>query len=361
MIQYKTELKNIRNYVPGKPIEEVKRKLGLRGKIIKLASNENPLGISPKAKKVIEASIKDIHLYPDDTNYYLKKKISEKVRVEEKHIIIGNGSVELINNIVFSFTKRNNNLLRCDPSFIMFLISGIMNGCNVINVPAKEYTFDIDGTIKKAEEVDAKIIYFDNPNNPLGTMVYQDRVEYMMRKIKKDRIIILDEAYNEYMDKNDRINSSKLLSKYKNLALLRTFSKIYGLAGLRVGYCLANDEIMEVLNKVRLPFNVNLLAQRAAIAAIDDKKHILDSKKLNDNGKIFLTDSLKRMNYNLIESHTNFITFDTGTDASEIFKKLEKKGVIVRPIANYGLKSFLRVTTGTEKENKKFIKELKEV
>jgi len=361
MIHFKDELKNIKNYVPGKPIEEVKRELGLKGKIIKLASNENPLGISPKAKRVIESSINELHLYPDDTNYYLKKKISEKTGVEEKNIVIGNGSVELINNIVFSFTKRHDNLLRCDPSFIMFSISGLMNGCNVINIPTKNFTFDVEEMIRKSEETDARIIYFDNPNNPMGTMIDEDRVEYFMKKIQNDRIVILDEAYNEYMDKRRRIDSSKLLRKYKNLAILRTFSKIYGLAGLRIGYGMANDEIMEVLNKVRLPFNVNLLAQRAALAAIDDAKHLKESKDLNDRGIVFLTESLEKMNYTVVKSHTNFITFDTKTDAMEIFKKLEKKGIIVRPIANYGLKSFLRVTTGTDSENRKFIKALKEV
>ncbi|MGE3063866.1 MAG: histidinol-phosphate transaminase [bacterium] len=361
MIHFKDELKNIKNYVPGKPIEEVKRELGLKGKIIKMASNENPLGVSPKAKRVIENSISSLNLYPDDTNYYLKRKISEKIGVNEKHVIIGNGSVELINNIVFSFTQKHDNLLRCDPSFIMFSISGLMNGCNVINVPTKNYVFDVEEMIRKSEEADARIIYFDNPNNPMGTMVNQGEVEYMMKKIKKDRIVILDEAYNEYMNKKERINSGELLKKYKNLVVLRTFSKIYGLAGLRIGYGLANDEIMEVLNKVRLPFNVNLLAQRAALAAIDDFKHIQESKRLNDEGVKYLTMSLKNMGYFVVPSFTNFVAFDTGTDASVIFKKLESRGVIVRPIANYGLKSFLRVTTGTESENKKFIKILKEV
>lgn len=361
MIKFKDELRNIKNYVPGKPIEEVKRELGLKGKIIKLASNENPLGVSPKAKRVIEANIDNLNLYPDDTNYYLKKRISEKMGVEERHVIVGNGSVELINNIVFSFTRKHDNLLRCDPSFIMFSISGLMNGCNVISVKTKDYVFDVDEMIRKSIEADARIIYFDNPNNPMGTMVGQDRVEYLLRKVSDETIIILDEAYNEYMEKRERIDSGRLLKKHKNLVVLRTFSKIYGLAGLRIGYGLANDEIMDVLNKVRLPFNVNLLAQKAALAAIDDAKHIKESKELNDEGIKYLTDSLKSMGYEVVPSFTNFVAFDTGTDASAVFKKLEGKGVIVRPIANYGLSSFLRVTTGTASDNKRFIKTLKEV
>ncbi|MDD3804590.1 MAG: histidinol-phosphate transaminase [bacterium] len=361
MIHFKDELKSIKNYIPGKPIEEVKRELGLKGRIIKLASNENPLGISPKAKKAILSSIGSLNLYPDDTNYYLKKKISEKIGVEEKHVIVGNGSVELINNIVFSFTRKHDNLLRCDPSFIMFSISGLMNGCNVISVPTNNFTFDVDEMIRKSEEADARIVYFDNPNNPMGSMVNQEKVEYLMKRINKERIVILDEAYNEYMSKNDRIDSGKLLRKHKNIVILRTFSKIYGLAGLRIGYGIANDEIMEVLNKVRLPFNVNLLAQKAALAAIDDSKHLSESKKLNDQGINYLTASLNKMGFFVVPSFTNFVSFDTLTDASVIFKKLESRGIIVRPIANYGLKSFLRVTTGTESDNKKFIKTLKEV
>jgi len=361
MINFKKQLQNIQNYIPGKPIEEVKRELGLRGEIYKLASNENPLGISPKALKAIKDSLNQINFYPDDNNFYLKKRLSESLNIKEEMIILGNGSVEIINNIIFSFTENKDRVLRPSPSFIMFKISALINGCKVVEIPHKNFKNDVASIVNSLKKSKFKIVYLDNPNNPLGSMIFEDELKYLLKNVPSDTLILLDEAYNDYIDDRVRIDSTKFLKKYKNLVILRTFSKIYGLAGLRVGYGIANGEIVSILQKVRLPFNVNLLAQKAALAAIDDYKHLKESKDLNDKGIRFLTDNLKKMGFFVIDSYTNFVTFDCDCDSKIIFEKLQKKGVIVRPIDNYGLKTFLRVTTSTEKGNRIFVEKLKEV
>ncbi|MEO0281349.1 MAG: histidinol-phosphate transaminase [candidate division WOR-3 bacterium] len=361
MIKFKKQLQNIQNYIPGKPIEEVKRELNLKGEIYKLASNENPLGISPKALKVVKESLKDLNFYPDDNNFYLKKRLSEKIDVGQDMIVLGNGSVEIINNLVFAFTEKNDKVLRPTPSFIMFKISGILNGCKVFDVQHKDFRTDISSIVSMLKRSKFKILYLDNPNNPLGSMIFEDELKYLLKNVPSDTLVLLDEAYNDYLDDNVRIDSTKFLKKYKNLVILRTFSKIYGLAGLRVGYGISSNEIISILQKVRLPFNVNLLAQRAALAALDDEEHLRKSKKLNDEGLKFLTEKLREKGFYVIDSYTNFITFDCKCNGKTIFEKLQKKGVIVRPIDNYGLDTFLRVTTSTEKGNRIFVQKLKEV
>lgn len=361
MIKFKKQLQNIQNYIPGKPIEEVKRELKLEGEIYKLASNENPLGISPKALKIIKESLKDLNFYPDDSNFYLKKRLTEKIGVHEDMVVLGNGSVEIINNLVFSFTEKNDKVLRPTPSFIMFKIASLLNGCKVFDVQHKDFRTDVDSIVKISKKTKFKIIYIDNPNNPLGSMIFEDELKYLLKNVPYDTLILLDEAYNDYLDKKVRIDSTKFLKRYKNLVVLRTFSKIYGLAGLRIGYGISNSEIVSILQKVRLPFNVNLLAQRAALAALDDDDHIERSKKLNDKGLQFLTKRLRGMGFYVIDSYTNFVTFNCKCNGKTIFEKLQRKGVIVRPIDNYGLDTFLRVTTSTEKGNRNFIEKLKEV
>jgi len=361
MIKPKSELNKISNYTPGKPIEELKREMGIRGKIIKLASNENPLGASPMAIEVLEKTISEINLYPDDTAYYLKEKLSRMVNIPAKQIILGNGSVELINNAIFCYCRKGDGVVRSDYSFIMSSISAVMNGCTLKNVKMKKFSHDVDALVKKCTESRAKVLYVDNPSNPVGSMLNEDEIKYILKNISSDALFILDEAYNDYLDLNLRVDSSGLIKKNKNLFVLRTFSKIYGLAGLRIGYGIGDMNIIDTLAKVRLPFNTNLMAQKAASAALDDKKHIENSKKVNDEGKAFISTAIGKMGYNHIKSFTNFIMFDAGEDGGRISYEIQKKGVIIRPLHNYGLKNYLRVTIGTMEENRKFIKSLKEV
>lgn len=361
MIKYKKNLLNVKTYVPGKPVEEVKRELKLKGEILKLASNENPLGVSPKALKVIKDSVNGLNLYPDDSNFYLMKRLSQILSVDEENIVIGNGSVEIINNLIFSFTEQKDLLLRTDPSFIMFKISGLINGCYVDDVANKNFQLDVDEFVKKIRSGKYSIVYLDNPSNPLGSMIFEDRLKYILKNTPSDTLFLLDEAYNDYLDDDVKFESTKFLNRYKNLFIIRTFSKIYGLAGLRIGYGIGSKELISILMKVRLPFNVNLLAQKAALAALDDHSHIKKSKILNDKGIRFLTSELERMGFFVIKSYTNFVTFDSKFSGKIIFEKLLKKNIIVRPLDNYGLKNFLRVTTSTMDGNRLFIKKIKEV
>lgn len=361
MIKPKNELSQISNYTPGKPIEEVKRELGIRGKIIKLASNENPLGPSPKAVEALKKSIKEIHLYPDDTAYYLKKRLSEKLSVPSGQILLGNGSVELINNALFCYSRKGDSLVRSEYAFIMSSISAMMNGLAVKNIKMKEFRHDVDSLLKACQSEKSRILYVDNPTNPVGSMLSEDEVKYLLKKLGGEKLLILDEAYNEYLDSSLRVDSAKLIKKHKNLLVLRTFSKIYGLAGLRIGYAIADSGIIDTLAKVRLPFNTNLPAQKAALAAVDDDAHLLKSKAVNDEGKEYICSSLKKLNYEYVESFTNFVMFNAEKQGSEISEKLQRKGVIVRPLHNYGLHNYLRVTIGSMSENRKFIKSMKEV
>ncbi len=360
MIKFRKELNKINTYVPGKPIEELKREYGIKN-IIKLASNENPLGTSPKALKVLEKEYKNVFLYPDDSNYYLIKRIVGKNKCKSDNIIMGNGSVELLNQIIQVSCNKGDLLIRSDPSFIMPYISAKLIGVKVKNIKLKKFKHNIERIVKCSKKHSPKIVYIDNPTNPIGTMLNKDEIEYLLKNISSNTIIILDEAYNEYIDENKRINSIKLMKKYKNLIILRTFSKIYGLAGLRVGYLIADKYITQYVKKLRLPFNVNLLAQKTALAAIDDNEFIKKSKNINDKEKVFLYRELNKLGYQTIESFTNFISLDSRKDTKILFDKLLSKGVIVRPLNAYKLPTFIRISIGTHSQNVKFIKAFKEV
>ncbi len=361
MIKFIENLDRIKPYVPGKPIEELKRELNLKGEIIKLASNENPFGPSPKSLEILKQSIMQVNSYPDDSSFYLKKQISKKYSCSMENVLIGNGSVEVLHFIVSSVMNRNDYLVRSDYAFIMSLISPIVAGANTINVPMKDFSHDIEALVLEANKNESKILYIDNPANPIGTMLNADEIDYVLTNTNEDTLIIVDEAYDEYLDENKRIKTVELMRKYKNLIVLSTFSKIYGLAGLRVGYMIGSKELIENISKVRLPFNVNLLAQKAAGAALDDDEFIAMCRKSNDDGKKFLKNEIELLGFKPIESFTNFITFDIERDAKQIFSELQKKSIIIRPLSNYGLPTFLRVTIGKEQENYIFIKRFKEV
>ncbi len=361
MIKFIENLNRIKPYVHGKPIEELKRELNLKGEIIKLASNENPFGPSPKSLEVLKQSIMNVNSYPDDSSFYLKKQISEKYDCNMENVLIGNGSVEVLHFIVTSIMNKEDYLVRSEYAFIMSLISPIVVGANTINVPMKDFCHDIEALVESANKSDSRILYIDNPANPIGTMLNADEIDYVLRNTNEDTLIIMDEAYDEYLDKNSRIKTVELMKKHKNLIILSTFSKIYGLAGLRVGYMIGNKELIENISKVRLPFNVNLLAQRAAGAALDDDRFIEMCRKENDKGKKFLKNEIELLGFNPIESFTNFITFDTERDAKQIFTELQKKSIIIRPLTNYGLPAFIRITIGREQENHIFIEKFKEL
>jgi len=351
-------VRNIKPYIPGKPIEEVKRELGITGEVDKLASNENPLGPSPLALKAVKDSIQEMNLYPDDANFYLKNKLAEHLNVSTDELFIGNGSVEIIHYATLAFLNPSERVIMAKPSFIMGKIeSQIMDG-EIVEVPVKDYKTDVEGIISKINGK-TKIVYIDNPNNPLGSMLTAKEIEKIMENIENDILVILDEAYYEYISRGDFPESIKYVKNNRNVLILRTFSKIYGLAGMRVGYGIAKKEIVNALSRVRLPFNIGRLSQIAAIAALGDNKHREQSRKMVAEGKEYLYREFENMHIPYIKSETNFIAIDIQRDTDEVFRNLQKEGIIVRPLKPYGLPTFLRITVGLPEQNKRFIGALK--
>uniref|UniRef100_A0A7C4YCM1 Histidinol-phosphate aminotransferase n=1 Tax=candidate division WOR-3 bacterium TaxID=2052148 RepID=A0A7C4YCM1_UNCW3 len=349
------QVHKIKPYIPGKPIEELKREMGIEGEIIKLASNENPLGPSKLAMEAIKKAIKEVNFYPDDNVYYLKKKLSEKTGMPVENIIVGNGSVELIHLAIKAFLNPKEKLIMSKPSFIMGKIECSLFGGDVLEIETKEYSVDVEGLINAIDEK-TKIVYIDNPNNPLGCMLSISEIDKIVGSLKNNTLLIIDEAYFEYIEREDYPDSLKYVKDGRNVLILRTFSKIYGLAGLRIGYGISNKEIIDYLSRVKLPFNVNNLAQVAAIAALDDVEHIEKSRKLIHEEKKFLYNEFKRLNIRYIPSEGNFITIVLNKDGMELYKALLKDGIIIRPLHQYDLNNLLRITIGTREQNKYLIR-----
>jgi histidinol-phosphate aminotransferase len=350
-------ISNITPYVAGKPIEETRRQLGLK-EVIKLASNENPLGVSPRALEAIKKCAAGVNRYPDSQSFYLKRKLSKTLGLSPGEITLGNGSDELIDVIIKTFVEPDENIITADTTFLEYSIISRVNSRKIITVPLKYFKYDLE-TMKKKIDRATKLVFIANPNNPTGTYVTKYELQDFISGLPEGIILVLDEAYDTFIDVIDFPNSKNLLNK--NVIVLKTFSKAYGLAGLRLGYAIANDEFISFMERVRQPFNVNSLAQAAGIAALDDKKFLQKTRKTVLKGKDFLYDALKKMGISYVPSVTNFILIDTGKDAAMVFNQMLKLGVIVRDMQQYGLKNFIRVTIGTEKENTLFIKALETV
>jgi len=345
-------------YQGGKPIEEIKRQLGLKD-VIKLASNENPLGASPKAVRAIKDNLSKINRYPDSNGFYLKRKLAKSLNLEPANIVLGNGSDELIEIIIKTFVEDDEHILTSDGTFLEYKIISQVKGRIVITVPLRYFRYDL-AAMKKKITKKTKLIFISNPNNPTGTYVTRLELEDFMRGLPQNIILVLDEAYDTFIDVND-FPSSLSYIRNRNLIVLRTFSKAYGLAGLRVGFAAARSEFASYMEIARQPFNVNLLAQVAATAALDDKKFLNKTRKTILEGKSYLYDELSKLGIAYVPSVTNFILFDAGRDCLTVFKEMLKYGVIVRDMKQYGFKNLIRVTIGTKKENQRFIQVLKKV
>ncbi|MCM8796871.1 MAG: histidinol-phosphate transaminase [Candidatus Omnitrophica bacterium] len=345
-------------YIAGKPIEETKRQLGLK-KVIKLASNENPLGVSPKALAAIKKALVGLNRYPDSSAYYLKRKLARYYNLKPENFIIGNGSDELIDIIIKTFVEKGEAVLTADTTFLEYGIIARVNGCRLVAAPLKYFKYDLEAIAKRINK-ETKAIFIANPNNPTGTYITNKELENFVSSLDSGVLLILDEAYDAFIDVRDFPNSLQYLN-HKNIIILKTFSKAYGLAGLRIGYAIADSGLIACLEKARQPFNVNLLAQVAAIAALEDKKFLVRTRKVVLEGKDYLYDNLKKMGLAYVPSVANFILVDVGKDSLDLFKDMLKFGVIVRDMKQYGLNNFIRVTIGTKKENEKFIKVLKKV
>ncbi len=355
MITVSENIKSISPYVPGKPIEEVERELGITG-TIKLASNENPLGPSPKAVAAVKKALEGLNRYPDGSGFYLSRALAGKYEVDISQILLGNGSNELIELAIRTFTLPGDEIISADPSFVVYkLVTQAAGGTNVI-VQCKDMRHDLECMAERITPK-TKIVFIANPNNPTGTMNTRAEMDRFMQRVPGHVIVAVDEAYFEYVTHAEYPDSLEYLREGRNILALRTFSKIYGLAGLRIGYGITTSEIAELINKVRQPFNTNSLAQAGALAALADRKHVEKSVALNNEGKQFLYQSFQQLGISYIPTEANFIMFETTQDAKEVFNTLMKQGVIIRPM---GPKR-LRVTIGLPEENKRFVAELEKI
>ena len=355
---YRDAIDKLQPYTPGKPIAEVQRELGLED-VIKMASNENPLGASPKAVTAMKRAIETVNFYPEGSCYELRKAVAAKLEIPEDCLIFGNGSDELLLLISQVFFNPGDEIIQADPklTFVEYRAVSLISDAVPVFVDMKDYVYDLEAMAEKINEK-TKLIFIANPNNPTGTIVTKDQVDEFMRKVPEDVIVVFDEAYYEYVERADYPETLGYVKEGRNVIVLRTFSKIYGLAGLRVGYGIAKKELIALMEKARQPFNVSLLAQAGATAALKDFRFVEESKKVNNVGKTFICDSLEVMGVSFTPSEANFIFFDVKKDAKETAEKLMKKGVIVRPI---GTGTTIRVTIGTEEQNKRFIKTLEKI
>lgn len=346
-------------YQPGKPIDELAREFGLNpADIIKLASNENPLGPSKKALAAIEGELADLTRYPDGNGFELKTALSEKLGVSIQQITLGNGSSDILEFIVKCFVAPGNDVVVSQHAFAIYSLVTRMQGGNVIQVPAKNWGHDLEAMAQAITEK-TKIVFVTNPNNPTGTWSTKTQLTEFLNAVPPHVIVLLDEAYFEYVDKADYPNGVELLSAYPNLVVARTFSKAYGLASLRVGYGVSSEQLADLMNRVRPPFNVDSLALAAAVACVKDEAYVRQSKELNDQGMLQLQSGFDQLNVGWIPSVGNFICFEVPGRAIEIYQGLLSKGVIVRPVANYEMPDHLRVSIGTQQENQRFLLELK--
>ncbi len=345
-------IRAISPYQPGKPITELAREMGIPvERIVKLASNENPLGMSPKAKEAMEKAIPTLERYPDD--FALKKALADRTGLGMERIVLGNGSNDVLDLIARVFLAPGRSAIFAQHAFAVYPLASLSAGAEPIAVPAKDFGHDL-GAMLSAIRPDTRLIWIANPNNPTGTFLPYPQLKAFLQAVPPDVVAVLDEAYNEYLPPAERADTTGWLAEFPNLVVTRTFSKIYGLAGLRVGYAMASAEIADLMNRVRQPFNCNNLALAAAVAALDDHEFVARSYALNRAGMEQIVVGLKRLGFTHIPSHGNFVTFKAG-DAATLNQKLLKLGVIVRPIAGYGLPEWLRVTIGTEGENGRFL------
>ncbi len=352
-------ISNLTPYQPGKPIEEVERELGIQS-IIKLASNENSLGASPNAIIAAQNALLKSHIYPDGACYELKKTLAHFLHVYTDQLTIGNGSENVLEIIVNSYLSIDDEAVISQYAFLTIPLLIKRHGAHSIKVPAVNYNHDIKSMISAVTEK-TRVIFIVNPNNPTGTYVTQDDLKLLLESVSQKIIVVIDEAYSEYIIQEDYPKALALLSTYPNLIVTRTFSKVYGLAALRLGYAVASSQITDILNRARLPFNVNSIAASAGIAAILDQHHVAKTVQMNHEGLRQLEDGLHNLKISFIPSVGNFIAFDTASNALDIYQKLLEFGVIVRPLLAYDMPTYLRVTVGTIAENERFLEALHKV
>ncbi|WP_250657756.1 histidinol-phosphate transaminase [Alkalimarinus coralli] len=350
-------------YQPGKPVDELERELGIKN-IIKLASNENPLGPSNKALKAIESSFQELCRYPDGSGFKLKDVLAERYGVSVDQITLGNGSNDLLEIIARTFADSSSEIVYSQYAFAVYPLVTQAIGAKAVEVPAVDWGHDLV-EMAKAINDKTKLVFIANPNNPTGTYVNQHQLIQFLDDVPESVIVVLDEAYCEYIDSRnggvDFPDGVELLTKYPNLIVTRTFSKAWGLASLRVGYAMSHPDVANLLNRVRQPFNVDTFALEAAVAVLSDEDYLNESRKVNKEGMTQLTAGFDRLSLSYIPSVGNFVTFDTGQNAMPVYQSLLQEGVIVRPVANYGMPRHLRVSIGLQEENERFLNALEKI
>ena len=357
-MQLNPQLANLPVYQPGRPLEEVARELGLPlGGLIKLASNENPLGPSPKAVEAMQQTASQIHLYPDGNAFYLRNAMAERLGVDANQLIFGNGSNEIIEFVAHALLGPGTNIVVSQYCFAIYPIVAHLTGADCIAVPAKDYGHNLPA-MREAITPDTRIVFVANPNNPTGTLASHEDVLALVDAVPEHTLLVMDEAYFEFLE--SPLDLVPRLQEKPNLLLMRTFSKIYGLAGLRIGYGIGHPEFIAALEKVRQPFNLNAMAQAAALAAIDDTDHLEATRSNNAVGLEFFEQTLSELNIETVASHANFILANVG-DGASTFQKLQERGVITRPMAGYQLPEWIRISIGTPAENERCLAALREL
>src|SRR6185295_11745943 len=347
-------VRSIAPYQPGKPISELAREMGLDERsIVKLASNENPRGIGPRTRAAIDAALAEIARYPDGNGFELKHALAKRYGVEMGSVVLGNGSNDVLELMALAFLGPGRAAVFSQHCFAVYPLATQARGARSIAVPAKNFGHDLEAMAKAVDD-ETYVAWIANPNNPTGTYARSEEIEAFLRRVPERVLVVLDEAYNEYLPHDLKVDSARWLKRHPNLVITRTFSKAYGLAGLRVGYALAHPSVADVMNRVRQPFNVNSIALAAAAAALDDMEFVARSYAVNLSGMRQLEEGVRGLGLDYIPSCGNFITLRVGK-AAEIYKRLLRRGVIVRPVGGYGLPEHLRVTIGTAAENERFL------
>ena len=349
---------NLGIYEPGRPIEEVARELGFEDieEIVKVASNENSLGPSPKAVQAMKRCARKMHLYPDGGAFYLRRALAEKLGVQMDEILVGNGSNEIIELLAHVFLQPGSKIVMADRAFVVYRLVAAAVQAQTIGVPMKDFTHDLDAMLA-AITPDTRIVFVSNPNNPTGTMVDGAALDRFMARVPDHVVVALDEAYIELLPPDKQPDTLKYVREGRHVFVMRTFSKTYGLAGLRIGYAVAPKHGIELLHRVRQPFNVNAMALEAARAALDDEAYVARTRRMVRGGLRQLERAFKRLGLEYVPSVANFILVKVGR-GRELFEALQRRRVIVRPMDGYGLPDYVRVTVGLKRENEHFIQAL---
>jgi histidinol-phosphate aminotransferase len=352
------QLREIAVYQPGKPIEETARELGLDpDAIIKLASNENPLGPSAKAIEAMRHALGKAHLYPDGGGFCLCNAVAVKLSLAPENIILGNGSNEVLEFLGHAFLNPGDDVVTSQYAFVVYKLIATSFGARTIEVPSSDYHQDLDGMLV-AITPKTRLIFIPNPNNPTGTLLSQRAIDDFMSRIPENVIVVFDEAYFEFLDRPP--DTLRFVREGRNIVVLRTFSKIHGLAGLRIGYAVGSADLVEVLHKTRQPFNVNSIAQIGALAALEDDEHLRETKRVVDEGRAYLHEQFAKMKIPFVPGTANFVMANVG-DGHAVFEKLLRQSIIVRPLKGYNLPEWVRISVGTMEENKKLVAALKKV